>query len=173
MPLRLLASSAFGGWLRQEAYREYLDPVTGETARHCRLQLAPVASAPFTSGGGEVGVEVEERGQEGVEEGAFDMASQSEVSPSPSPSPSPSQTTTNTNTTPAGTTAPTPAGTTSVPDTADSGSGRWSWPGPVSVSPSTGLSAEAELVASCGLGPYPCASSLQRKRAQVTPLCCQ
>ena len=173
MPLRLLASSAFGGWLRQEAYREYLDPVSGETARHCRLQLSPAVTTPFSTAGGDgvgegAGVEGREgvgegvegvEGREGVGEGAFEMVPPYEASPTP---PSPTTTT--------GTVAGTTAGTgTGAPDSADSASGKWSWPGPVSVSPSTGLSAEAELVSSCGLGPYPSASSLQRKRAQVTP----
>ncbi len=31
IPMRLMASSAMGGWLTREVYREYLDPVTG----HC------------------------------------------------------------------------------------------------------------------------------------------
>ena len=155
VPLRLLASSAFGGWLRQEAYREYLDPVTGETARHCRLQLAPAVTTPFTAGGEGEGVE----GREGVGEGSVDMLSSIKASP-----PSSSATTTTT------TTTTTPDTTTAIPDSADAVSGAWSWPGPDSVSPSTGLSAEADLVASCGVGPYPCASSLQRKRAQVIPL---
>ena len=35
IPVRLMASSAMGGWLTREAYREYLDPVTGQATRFC------------------------------------------------------------------------------------------------------------------------------------------
>lgn len=37
VPVRLIASSAGGGWLTREAYREYLDPVTGQTDRYCTM----------------------------------------------------------------------------------------------------------------------------------------
>jgi len=37
IPVRLIASSSTGGWLTREAYREYLDPVTGQTEQYCRL----------------------------------------------------------------------------------------------------------------------------------------
>jgi len=36
-PIRLIASSSTGGWLTREAYREYLDPVTGQTTQYCTL----------------------------------------------------------------------------------------------------------------------------------------
>ena len=37
VPIRLIASSSTGGWLTREAYREYLDPVTGQTRQYCTL----------------------------------------------------------------------------------------------------------------------------------------
>lgn len=37
IPVRLIASSSTGGWLTREAYREYLDPVTGQTEQYCSL----------------------------------------------------------------------------------------------------------------------------------------
>eukprot|EP00597_Dinobryon_sp_UTEXLB2267_P000919 CAMPEP_0170061150 /NCGR_PEP_ID=MMETSP0019_2-20121128/2827_1 /TAXON_ID=98059 /ORGANISM="Dinobryon sp., Strain UTEXLB2267" /LENGTH=2072 /DNA_ID=CAMNT_0010266911 /DNA_START=9 /DNA_END=6227 /DNA_ORIENTATION=+ len=37
VPVRLIASSSTGGWLTREAYKEYLDPVTGQTQRYCNL----------------------------------------------------------------------------------------------------------------------------------------
>ena len=37
VPIRLIASSSTGGWLTREAYREYLDPVTGQTQQYCTL----------------------------------------------------------------------------------------------------------------------------------------
>jgi acetyl-CoA carboxylase/biotin carboxylase 1 len=37
VPVRLMASSATGGWLTREVYREYLDPVTGQTQQYCTL----------------------------------------------------------------------------------------------------------------------------------------
>jgi acetyl-CoA carboxylase/biotin carboxylase 1 len=37
IPVRLIASSSTGGWLTREAYREYLDPVTGQTVQYCSL----------------------------------------------------------------------------------------------------------------------------------------
>ncbi len=37
VPVRLIASSSTGGWLTREAYREYLDPVTGQTLNYCAL----------------------------------------------------------------------------------------------------------------------------------------
>lgn len=36
-PIRLIASSSTGGWLRREVYREYLDPVTGQTTQYCTI----------------------------------------------------------------------------------------------------------------------------------------
>lgn len=38
VPVRLLASSFTGGWLTREAYREYLDPVTGQAVQYCTLK---------------------------------------------------------------------------------------------------------------------------------------
>ena len=38
IPVRLIASSSTGGWLTREAYREYLDPVTGQTTQFCTLR---------------------------------------------------------------------------------------------------------------------------------------
>ena len=38
IPVRLIASSSTGGWLTREAYREYLDPVTGQTMQYCSLK---------------------------------------------------------------------------------------------------------------------------------------
>ena len=38
IPVRLIASSSTGGWLTREAYREYLDPVTGQTMQYCTLK---------------------------------------------------------------------------------------------------------------------------------------
>eukprot|EP01035_Chromulina_nebulosa_P000282 gene282-404_t len=38
IPVRLIASSFTGGWLTREAYREYLDPVTGQTLQYCTLK---------------------------------------------------------------------------------------------------------------------------------------
>ena len=37
LPIRLIASSSTGGWLTREAYREYLDPITGQTLQYCTL----------------------------------------------------------------------------------------------------------------------------------------
>lgn len=37
VPLRLIASSSTGGWLKREAYREYIDPITGQTAQYCSI----------------------------------------------------------------------------------------------------------------------------------------
>ena len=37
LPIRLIASSSTGGWLTREAYREYLDPITGQTLQYCPL----------------------------------------------------------------------------------------------------------------------------------------
>jgi len=37
VPVRLIASSSTGGWLTREAYREYLDPITGQTEQYCTL----------------------------------------------------------------------------------------------------------------------------------------
>merc|ERR1711871_897971 len=37
IPIRLIASSSTGGWLTREAYREFLDPITGQTAQYCTL----------------------------------------------------------------------------------------------------------------------------------------
>jgi acetyl-CoA carboxylase/biotin carboxylase 1 len=37
IPVRLIASSSTGGWLTREVYREYLDPVTGQTNQYCSL----------------------------------------------------------------------------------------------------------------------------------------
>ena len=37
IPVRLIASSAEGGWLTRMAYREYLDPVSGQTTQYCPL----------------------------------------------------------------------------------------------------------------------------------------
>ena len=37
IPVRLIASSSTGGWLTREAYREYLDPITGQTTQYCTL----------------------------------------------------------------------------------------------------------------------------------------
>lgn len=37
IPIRLIASSSTGGWLTREAYREYLDPVNGQTQQYCTL----------------------------------------------------------------------------------------------------------------------------------------
>merc|ERR1711871_684976 len=37
IPIRLIASSSTGGWLTREAYREYLDPITGQTTQYCSL----------------------------------------------------------------------------------------------------------------------------------------
>jgi len=37
VPVRLIASSSTGGWLTREAYREYLDPITGQTEQYCSL----------------------------------------------------------------------------------------------------------------------------------------
>jgi len=37
IPVRLIASSSTGGWLTREAYREYLDPITGQTNQYCSL----------------------------------------------------------------------------------------------------------------------------------------
>lgn len=37
VPIRLMASSSGGGWLTRSAYREYLDPITGQTLQYCSL----------------------------------------------------------------------------------------------------------------------------------------
>ena len=37
IPIRLIASSSTGGWLTREAYREVLDPVSGQTLMFCTL----------------------------------------------------------------------------------------------------------------------------------------
>ena len=37
VPLRLMATSSTGGWLTREAYREYIDPVSGQTQQYCTL----------------------------------------------------------------------------------------------------------------------------------------
>lgn len=37
LPMRLIATSAMGGWLKREVYREYLDPVTGQTQQYCTV----------------------------------------------------------------------------------------------------------------------------------------
>ena len=37
MPIRLMATSAMGGWLTREVYKETLDPVTGQTIKYCPL----------------------------------------------------------------------------------------------------------------------------------------
>jgi acetyl-CoA carboxylase/biotin carboxylase 1 len=37
IPIRLMASSFSGGWLSRQAYREYLDPITGQTTQYCSL----------------------------------------------------------------------------------------------------------------------------------------
>jgi acetyl-CoA carboxylase/biotin carboxylase 1 len=37
VPIRLIASSSTGGWLKRESYREYLDPVTGQTQQYCTI----------------------------------------------------------------------------------------------------------------------------------------
>ena len=37
VPVRLMATSALGGWLTREVYREYLDPVTGQAKQFCAL----------------------------------------------------------------------------------------------------------------------------------------
>ena len=37
IPVRLIASSSAGGWLTREAYREYLDPITGQTVNYCTM----------------------------------------------------------------------------------------------------------------------------------------
>jgi acetyl-CoA carboxylase/biotin carboxylase 1 len=37
VPVRLIASSFTGGWLTREAYREYLDPITGQSQQYCTL----------------------------------------------------------------------------------------------------------------------------------------
>jgi acetyl-CoA carboxylase/biotin carboxylase 1 len=37
VPVRLIASSFSGGWLTREAFREYLDPVTGQTRQYCSI----------------------------------------------------------------------------------------------------------------------------------------
>ena len=38
IPVRLIASSSTGGWLTRESYREFLDPVTGQTTQFCTLK---------------------------------------------------------------------------------------------------------------------------------------
>eukprot|EP01035_Chromulina_nebulosa_P016919 gene16919-22410_t len=37
LPIRLIASSSSGGWLTREAYREYLDPITGQAIQYCTM----------------------------------------------------------------------------------------------------------------------------------------
>jgi len=37
VPVRLIASSSTGGWLTREAYREYLNPATGQAEQYCRI----------------------------------------------------------------------------------------------------------------------------------------
>lgn len=37
IPLRMMATSTLGGWLTREVYREYLDPITGQTLQFCAL----------------------------------------------------------------------------------------------------------------------------------------
>lgn len=37
VPVRLIASSSTGGWLTREAYREYLDPISGQALQYCSL----------------------------------------------------------------------------------------------------------------------------------------
>jgi len=37
IPIRLIASSFQGGWLSRTAYREYVDPITGQTEQYCSL----------------------------------------------------------------------------------------------------------------------------------------
>jgi acetyl-CoA carboxylase/biotin carboxylase 1 len=37
IPVRCIASSSEGGWLTRMAYREYLDPVSGQTTQYCPL----------------------------------------------------------------------------------------------------------------------------------------
>lgn len=37
IPVRLIASSSNGGWLTREAYREYLDPITGQSINYCTM----------------------------------------------------------------------------------------------------------------------------------------
>eukprot|EP00747_Dinoflagellata_sp_TGD_P161535 gnl/TRDRNA2_/TRDRNA2_178099_c0_seq2.p1 gnl/TRDRNA2_/TRDRNA2_178099_c0~~gnl/TRDRNA2_/TRDRNA2_178099_c0_seq2.p1 ORF type:complete len:1133 (-),score=269.82 gnl/TRDRNA2_/TRDRNA2_178099_c0_seq2:100-3261(-) len=37
VPLRLVASSSSGGWLKRAAFKEYLDPITGQTQQYCDL----------------------------------------------------------------------------------------------------------------------------------------
>jgi acetyl-CoA carboxylase / biotin carboxylase 1 len=37
VPVRLIASSSAGGWLTREAYRETLDPITGQTINYCTM----------------------------------------------------------------------------------------------------------------------------------------
>jgi acetyl-CoA carboxylase/biotin carboxylase 1 len=44
VPIRLIASSSTGGWLTREAYREYLDPISGQTNSYCRLTSSDQAS---------------------------------------------------------------------------------------------------------------------------------
>lgn len=39
VPIRLIASSSTGGWLTREAYREYIDPITGLTDKYCSIVL--------------------------------------------------------------------------------------------------------------------------------------
>lgn len=37
LPIRLIASSSGGGWLTRTAYREYIDPITGQTTEYCTV----------------------------------------------------------------------------------------------------------------------------------------
>ena len=37
IPIRFIATSSTGGWLTREAYREYIDPVSGQTQQYCSL----------------------------------------------------------------------------------------------------------------------------------------
>eukprot|EP01040_Poterioochromonas_malhamensis_P001981 gene1983-2117_t len=37
IPIRLIASSSTGGWLTRETYREYLDPISGQTTSYCTI----------------------------------------------------------------------------------------------------------------------------------------
>ena len=40
VPLRLISSSSSGGWLSRDAYREYIDPITGQTVNYCTVSAS-------------------------------------------------------------------------------------------------------------------------------------
>jgi acetyl-CoA carboxylase/biotin carboxylase 1 len=50
IPIRLISSSSTVGWLICEAFREYIDPLSGQASSYCRLTLsAPESGRPHVS----------------------------------------------------------------------------------------------------------------------------